>query len=72
MFKLDLTIYRNRNGIEVTPSGLIDLVGGPTGSVGNNILSCSEFSVLTFEFNSYQFISARNNKWDHSPQRLTL
>ncbi|EMJ61613.1 DUF1565 domain-containing protein [Leptospira interrogans] len=67
MFKLDLTIYRNRNGIEVAPSGLIDLGGGPTGSVGNNILSCSEFSDLTFEFNSYQFISARNNKWDHSP-----
>ncbi|EKO69998.1 hypothetical protein LEP1GSC075_2116 [Leptospira interrogans str. Kito] len=34
MFKLDLTIYRNRNGIEVAPSGLIDLGGGPTGSVG--------------------------------------
>lgn len=61
------TIYRNRNGIEVAPSGLIDLGGGPKGSVGNNILSCSEFSDLTFEFNSYQFISARNNKWDHSP-----
>lgn len=64
------TISQNLIGVLTNADGL-DLGGGSTGSVGNNILSCNlSYDLHTGSNEPGKILYAVNNKWDHYPPTI--
>ncbi|WP_000294408.1 DUF1565 domain-containing protein, partial [Leptospira interrogans] len=65
-------ISKNYIGIG-SPIGL-DLGQGPTGSAGNNTISCNSYNDIWIpgNGNETQIIYAMNNNWDHFPPQISF
>lgn len=62
----------SRNYIGIATTRELDLGKGPTGSAGNNTISCNSYEDIWIPGSRNQVLFARNNYWDHFPPTISF